>query len=131
MKIATNQERLIELFNADPRNDTAIASELNVSKQALSAWRKGTRSPKKTVLVEISKMYNVSLEWLMGFDVPKQATYPALDLNMFGADQPQTKEARIVSGGMDKLPQEQREQILNVLRAMFSNHPELFNGKDE
>ena len=131
MKIATNQERLIELFNADPRNDTAIAAELNVSKQALSAWRKGTRSPKKTVLVEIAKMYNVSLEWLMGFDVPKQATYPSLDLNMFGTDQPQTKEARIVSGGMDKLPQEQREQILNVLRAMFSNHPELFNGKDE
>ena len=132
MKITTNQERLIELFNSDPRNDTAIASDLNVSKQALSAWRKGTRSPKKSVLVEISKMYNVSLEWLMGFDVPKQATFPALDLNMFCvSDQPQTKEARIVSGGMDKLPKDQREQILNVVRAMFSNHPELFDGKDE
>lgn len=44
---------------------------------------------------------------------------------------PQTMEARIVSGGMDKLPKEQREQILNVVRAMFANHPELFNEKDD
>ena len=39
---------------------------------------------------------------------------------------PITEEARIVSGGMDKLPKEQREQILNVLRAMFSQNPGLF-----
>jgi len=39
---------------------------------------------------------------------------------------PKTIEARIVSGGMDKLPKEQREQILNVVRAMFTQHPELF-----
>lgn len=44
---------------------------------------------------------------------------------------PQTLEARIVSGGMDKLPKEQREQILGVVRAMFANHPELFNEKDD
>ena len=43
---------------------------------------------------------------------------------------PKTIEARIVSGGMDKLPQEQREQILNVVRAMFTQHPELFNDEE-
>ena len=39
---------------------------------------------------------------------------------------PQTTEARIVSGAMDRLPKEQREQILNVVRAMLTQHPELF-----
>lgn len=39
---------------------------------------------------------------------------------------PKTPEARIVSGGMDKLPKEQREQILGVVRAMFANNPGLF-----
>ena len=43
---------------------------------------------------------------------------------------PKTIEARIVSGGMDKLPKEQREQILNVVRAMFTQHPELFNDEE-
>ena len=39
---------------------------------------------------------------------------------------PQTPEARIVSGGMDKLPEAQRQQILGVVRAMFANNPDLF-----
>lgn len=47
------------------------------------------------------------------------------------ASVPVTLEARIVSGGMDKLPKEQREQILNVVRAMFAQHPELFEGADD
>ena len=72
MKVATNQERLNELFDKDSRNDTAIAESLGVSKQAISAWRSGRRSPKKTMLVKISEKYNVSLEWLMGFDVEKE-----------------------------------------------------------
>ena len=73
MKVATNQDRLNELFDEDPRSDTAIANELHVSKQALSAWRKGIRSPKKSVLVQIAEKYKVSIEWLMGFDVEKEA----------------------------------------------------------
>lgn len=71
MKVATNQERLIELFDADPRNDSAIAADLGVSKQTISAWRNGTRSPKKPMLIEICRKFNVSIEWLMGFDVEK------------------------------------------------------------
>jgi transcriptional regulator with XRE-family HTH domain len=71
MKITTNQNRLNELFDKDPRNDTAIATALGVSKQTLSMWRHGTRSPKKSALVKISEEYGVSIEWLMGFDVDK------------------------------------------------------------
>ena len=71
MKVATNQERLIELFDADPRNDSAIAASLGVSKQTVSSWRSGTRSPKKPMLIEICRQFNVSIEWLMGFDVEK------------------------------------------------------------
>ena len=71
MNLASIQDRLNELFDSDSRNDTAIAALLGVSKQAISAWRSGTRSPKKSVLIKISELYNVSIEWLMGFDVDK------------------------------------------------------------
>ena len=75
MKIATNQERLNELFDSDPKNDTAIAADLGVSRQTISAWRKGIRSPKKQMLIKMSEKYNVNIEWLMGFDVDRtQAT---------------------------------------------------------
>ena len=72
MKVATLQERLNALFDSDPRNDTAIAAALGVSKQTVSAWRSGDRSPAKKMVMKISEMYQVSLEWLMGFDVEKQ-----------------------------------------------------------
>lgn len=112
MKIATNQERLIELFNSDPRNDTSIATELNVSKQALSAWRKGTRSPKKSVLIEIAKMYNVSLEWLMGFDVPKISP-AAVD-----AVPESDPEISIVSGMMESMSKEQKQQVIDLIKIL-------------
>lgn len=71
MKICTNQERLNELFDSDPRSLTDIAKALGVSKQAVSMWKSGERSPKKSMLIKISQMFNVSIEWLMGFDVER------------------------------------------------------------
>lgn len=69
-KVATNKERLNELFDADPRNDAAIANSLGVSKQTISAWRNGTRSPKTSMITEIAKYYNCTEEWLYGWDMP-------------------------------------------------------------
>ena len=77
MKIATNQERLNELFDSDSRSDTALAESLGVSKQTVSMWRHGTRSPKKSVLIKIANQYDVSIEWLMGFDVERKPTFSA------------------------------------------------------
>ena len=44
-KIAAVVDRLNALFDADPKNDTAIADALGVSKQT-SALRRRARSPK-------------------------------------------------------------------------------------
>ena len=74
MKTATNQERLNELFDADSRNDSSIAAALGVSKQTISAWRSGFRSPKKPMLIKIAELYHVSIEWLMGFDVDRSSS---------------------------------------------------------
>jgi hypothetical protein len=56
-----------------------------------------------------------------------------MDLQYFSEekppDAPVTHEARILSRGIDKLPKEQREQALAVVRAMFSMYEDYF--KDE
>lgn len=70
-KVATIVERLNELFNADPRNDSAIASSLGVSKQTVSAWKSGTRSPKRSAVKKIADYYGVSEEWLFGWDMDR------------------------------------------------------------
>lgn len=128
MKIATNKDRLIELFDADPRNDTAIAEQFGVSKQAVSAWRNGTRSPKKTVLIEIANYYKVSIEWLMGFDVPKNTS--KIDLQAFSSPV-SSSEARIISEGIDRMPKERREQALKILQVAFSEYADLFKEDDD
>lgn len=71
MKIATSTERINELFDSDPRNDASIAKALGVTRQAVSMWRSGIRSPKKPMLIKITEVFNVSIEWLMGFDVER------------------------------------------------------------
>lgn len=73
-------------------------------------------------IVAFANVLGTTPSYLMGWSDSGPAAEP---------DAPHTLEARIVSGGMDKLPKEQREQILNVVRAMFAQHPELFDGVDD
>ena len=74
MKVSTSTERLNELFDSDPRSDSSIAKALGVSRQSICSWRSGVRSPRKPMLIKICEIYNVSIEWLMGFDVDRNAT---------------------------------------------------------
>ena len=43
---------------------------------------------------------------------------------------PITTEARILAKGIDKLPLEQREQALNVVRAMFAQYADYFDKEN-
>lgn len=72
-KVATFQQRFKELCDSNPTTDTALAEKLGVSKQTISSWKSGHRSPKKPMIVSIARFFHVSVDWLMGFDVPKAA----------------------------------------------------------
>lgn len=58
-----------------------------------------------------------------------------LDLQLFTEgkppDAPVTTEARILAKGIDKLPQEQREQALNVIKAMFAKYADYFDKEND
>ncbi len=47
-----------------------------------------------------------------------------------GAKKLKTDEARILAKGVDRLPKSQREQALNVVRAMFSQYADYFNDDE-
>lgn len=67
--VSSFNERFNALCDGSRYNDTELAKELHVSKQTLSAWRSGIRSPKQPTIIMIAQYFNVSVEWLMGFDV--------------------------------------------------------------
>lgn len=72
-KISTFRERLTNLCVESPYSDTELAAKLKVSKQTLSAWKTGTRSPKENTIIAIAQYFGVTVQWLMGFDVPKKS----------------------------------------------------------
>lgn len=45
-------------------------------------------------------------------------------------NQPQSHEARIISGGIDKMPPERREQALRILQVAFAEYADLFKEND-
>ena len=63
--------RLKEALEEKGKNYTDFAKELGVSKQTISAWLKGERSPKSPTATQVALKLNVSPAWLSGFDVPR------------------------------------------------------------
>lgn len=76
-KVATFSERFSELVTeyttAKGLNETDLARNLDLSKQTISAWKSGKRSPKQPTVITIANFFNVSVAWLNGFDVEKSA----------------------------------------------------------
>lgn len=108
-------ERIRALRKERGLNQEELAELANLNRVTIAKYESGRVEPGAQALARIADALEVSTDVLLGRsdEIPKART-------------PITVEARIVSGGMDKLPQEQREQILNVVRAMFSKHPDLF-----
>ena len=70
-KVSTFRDRFSELVNESKKTTVALAKELHVSNQTVSAWKTGTRSPKEPTIIAIAKYFKVNVSWLMGFDVEK------------------------------------------------------------
>ncbi len=73
-KVSTFQERFAELLDERPESDTELAKKLMVSKQTVSAWRTGVRSPKINTAASIARAFGVNVDWLFGYDVKKEAS---------------------------------------------------------
>lgn len=54
------------------QSDEEIARGIGVSKQTVSAWRCGDRSPKQPAIEATARYFGVNIDWLMGFDVPEK-----------------------------------------------------------
>lgn len=108
--------KIRELRKARNLNQDQLAELASLNRVTIAKYETGKVEPGAHALSRIADALEVSADVLLG---RSDELPPAVDA-------PRTIEARIVSGGMDRLPKENREQILGVVRAMFSNHPELF-----
>ena len=126
-------DKIKQLRISQGLNQTEFARRLYVTPGAVSQWETGRTAPDTERLMAIAKEFSIPLDYFS----EGEAKYSETELIRqhllieLGATQPKTSEARILAQGIDKLPKEQREQALNVVRAMFAKYANLFEKGDE
>ena len=101
-------------------NQEELAELASLNRVTVAKYESGRVEPGAQALARIADALEVSSDMLLGRSEEKPVP----------VDRPRTVEARIISGGIDRLPKDQREQALNVMRALFAQHPEFFEGGD-
>ena len=75
-------EKLYELRRASGMSQEELAEKLGVSRQAVSKWESGATQPELQKLIELSKLYSVSVDELLSLEHAKapQDTAPAAEV---------------------------------------------------
>jgi len=111
--------KIRELRKARNLNQDQLAELSSLNRVTVAKYESGKVEPGAQALSRIADALEVSTDVLLG-----RAEEPPVPVA-----RPVTVEARIISGGVDRLPKEQREMILAVVRAVCSKHPEYFEGE--
>lgn len=115
-----------------------LAIAIGVSRPTVSEWEANKKDPSGERLKKLAKYFDVDELTILGKNVvnlsapsrSEEGEAIIQELIRKLSNQPKTIEARIVSFGMDQLPQSEREKILAVLQAMYTNNPGLFTKED-
>lgn len=97
-----------------------LALVVGVAQPTVSDWESNKKDPSGDRLKKLAEYFGVDELVILGKNVVTMEDY----YNNYNV--PKTVEARIVSFGMDQLPKEDRETLLNVFKAMYASKPELF-----
>ena len=108
-----------------------LAIAIGVSRPTVSDWESNKKDPSGERLKRLAEYFGVDELVILGrgqdLFIPtdprisgKSETDQIIERLLKQLEsQPKTAEARIVSGGMDKLPKDQREKLLKVFCALY------------
>lgn len=131
-----------------------LAIAIGVSRPTVSDWEANKKDPSGERLKKLAEFFNVDELFILGYGLQKPSTFVPEDPKTSGTSQteqiiqyvlermnsqqqessaPRTIEAKILAHGIDKLPKEQREQALDIMRAVFVSHADYFmkEGSEE
>lgn len=75
MKLA---DKIVELRKSNGLSQEELADKLNVSRQAISRWEMGTAMPDANNLLQISKLFNVTADYLLNDDYQSDNDVPKI-----------------------------------------------------
>ena len=98
-----------------------LALAVGVAQPTVSEWELNKKEPSGERLKKLAEYFGVDELVILGKGI--------VDLAKEN-DIPKTEEARILAKGIDKLPKEQREQALSVIKAMFAKYEDYFEREN-
>jgi len=72
----TLYEKIVKLRKAEGLSQEALAEKLNVSRQAVSRWESGTASPDASNILQLSKLFGVTADYLLNDDYESDRDLP-------------------------------------------------------
>ena len=97
-----------------------LASMVDSSKQVLSRYERGERTPKISAAQRIADALDVPLELLIGYEYHEDPDEAATaEVEMLREEVPKTVEARVLAKGMDKMPEAQRKAIMAMMEGLY------------
>ena len=72
------QDKIIEHRKANDWSQEDFADKLNVSRQAISRWENGTALPDVQNILQISKLFHVTTDYLLNDDYGSDSDIPAV-----------------------------------------------------
>ena len=66
--IISISERIKELREKQNLTQSGLAKKLNITRSAVNAWKMGISVPNVEKLVELSSLFNVSVDYLLGIN---------------------------------------------------------------
>lgn len=114
-------EKIRELRKERGLNQDQLAELASLNRVTIAKYESGRVEPGAHALSRIADALEVSTDVLLGrADEPPEKT-----------EKPKTPQINIVSGWMEKMPQEDQDRVVQMMRVMFMNHPELLKKEED
>lgn len=93
-----------------------LANELHINKSRIGMWENSGTIPREDVLIQLSKYFNVSIDYLLGNEKMEDK-------------KPESERLQYIQRGLEKLDETRLKKAETVLSAMFDDIFE--NGEED
>ena len=100
-----------------------LANAINQSQSSITMYETGRREPDFETLEALADIFNVPLSSIVADEASDNPYSPIMET--------MSSQARIISGGVDRMPPEKRDQALKILQAAFVEYSDFFKEENK
>ena len=105
-------------------NQEELAELARLNRVTVAKYESGKVEPGAQALSRIADVLEVTVNELLGREAPDETQHTI-------TSEPVTHEAKILSAGVDKMPEADRKRILKMVELMFEQYKDYFEGNDD